>query len=85
MKVSAIGIFSDYHRIKKTIPHYRLGQHYCNVLGLRDTMFNGLDLFIIENDVLSDKLFYDMCENYNWDVFDLPIFGDYDLSTIKPT
>ena len=84
MKLTAIDIFTDYHRIKRTTPSYRLGQHYCNVLGLKDTVVDGLDLFTLGNDTLSDKLFYELCHKYSWDVFDLPAFGDYDLTTIRP-
>ena len=84
MKLTAINIYSDYCRIKKDIPSYRLGQHYCNVLGLDNATINGVDLFTISNDKLADLCFYNLCEYNCWDVFDLPVFGDYDLTTIKP-
>lgn len=84
MKLTAINIFSDYHRIKRTVPSYRLGQHYCNVMGLENTIISGVDLFTCTNDVLSDKLFYQLCNDNQWCVFDLPKFSTYDLTTIKP-
>ncbi|AUR89102.1 hypothetical protein NVP1121O_074 [Vibrio phage 1.121.O._10N.286.46.C4] len=83
MTVSAINIFTDYHRIKKDNPSYRLGQHYCNVIGMPDTVYKGVDLFTVSNDTLADNIFYEMCDVYSWPVFDLPIFGKYDLTTIK--
>lgn len=84
MKISAIHIYCDYHRIKKDVPSYRLGQHYCNVIGILDSVVNGMDLFFVETDILSDKLFYQLCANNQWDVLDLPIFGAYDITSIKP-
>tara|TARA_B100001105_G_scaffold119372_1_gene95630 strand:- start:2896 stop:3153 length:258 start_codon:yes stop_codon:yes gene_type:complete len=84
MKIAAIQIYTDWCRIVQEIPSYRLGQHYINVLGLRDTTFKGIDLFFVESVELSDKLFYEMCLEYRWDLFDLPVFGEYDLTTVKP-
>ena len=85
MKVSAISIYTDYCRIKRSeAPSSRLGQHYCNVMGLRETKHQGVDLFTCSNDLLSDKVFYKLCEDNYWDVLDLPIFGEYDVTSLKP-
>lgn len=75
-KLTAIDIYIDWTKIKNKYPSYRLGQHYCNVLGLQNTVFNGIDLFTVENNELADKLFYDMCEAYQWDVNNLRVKKD---------
>ncbi|BAV80968.1 hypothetical protein [Vibrio phage RYC] len=84
MKVSSIQIYTDWCRIKHEVPSYRLGQHYCNVLGLEDTMVDGVDLFNVKSTTLSDILFEKLVTVNQWDRFDLPIFGDYDISSIRP-
>lgn len=84
MKLTAYNIYLDYCRIKKDVPSYRLGQHYCNVIGIENTIIKGLDLFTIPNEETADTYFYELCDDNCWDVTDLPVFGDYDLTTIRP-
>lgn len=90
MKISAIQIYTDWCRIVQGVPSYRLGQHYVNVLGLPsaphfveervkvDKLFNTTSVSI------ADKMFYERAEDCQWDLFDLPVYGDYDLATVRP-
>ena len=78
-EVTAIHLYSEYCKIKSESPTYRLGQHYCNSLGLKDTMWNNLDLFEVTDEKLADKLFYEMCEHYQWDILDLPVKNNIKL------
>ena len=68
------GLNLKFYSIKKDVPTYRLGQHYCNELNLLDTIVDGKDLFLGEDDNEASLLFMEMCNNYSWDLFDLPNF-----------
>lgn len=72
-------IYKDYSVSKISVPSYRLGQCICNSMFLRDTCIDGDDLFIEKCDYKSIAIFLKMCETYDWDLEDLPIFGgDYE-------
>lgn len=68
-------LLSSYDETKLAVPSYRLGQHVCNTMKLRTehTLF-GKDLFLISDDKEASDLFLRMCEQYCWDVSDLPMF-----------
>lgn len=90
MKISAIQIYTDWCRIVQEVPSYRLGQHYVNVLGL--TSSSSLvgesvkvgRLFSVSSVSIADKMFYELATDYQWDLFNLPVYGDYDLTTVRP-
>ena len=67
-----VDIYLEWVNIKKEVPSYRLGQHYCNALELKDTFVDGVDLFLVESPALADKLMYSLSEQYQWDVCDVP-------------
>jgi len=68
---------TEYHQIKKSVPSYRLGQHFCNRLNLFDTLVDGKDLFLVEDDKEAFSLILEMCNDYNWDTTnDLPVFEE---------
>ena len=78
-KVSRVDLYSEWCKIRNTCPTYRLGQHYSNRLGV-DLVYDGTDLWHIENSSIVEALFSLICEEYCWNVFDLPVknkFGDY--------
>lgn len=69
-------LLSSYDEIKLTAPSYRLGQHIVNQLNLNTSVLDmPVDLFYIEDDKRAYEVFLDMCEQYCWDVLDLPVFN----------
>lgn len=69
-------LLSSYDKIKLTIPSYRLGQHIVNTMKLNTSVLDmPVDLFYIEDDKRAYEVFLNMCEQYCWDVLDLPVFN----------
>lgn len=68
-------LFDDYACIKKGCPTYRFGQHIVNSLGLRDQQ----ELFYEPDDDKAALMFINMCNQYNWDINDLPEFDKNEI------
>lgn len=69
-------LLSSYGEIKLAVPSYRLGQHIVNIMKLDTSALDmPVDLFYIEDDKRAYEVFLDMCEQYCWDVSDLPVFN----------
>lgn len=69
-------LLSSYDEIKQSVPTYRLGQHIVNSLNLNTLVLDmPVDLFYIEDDQRAYEVFLNMCEQYCWDVSDLPVFN----------
>lgn len=65
----------EYKCIKKECPTYRFGQHVVNSLGLR----NQQGLFFETDDDTAALMFFSMCDQYHWDISQLPEFNKNEI------
>ncbi|AUR92192.1 hypothetical protein NVP1170O_079 [Vibrio phage 1.170.O._10N.261.52.C3] len=73
--ISANKMYWEYYHIHKVnVPTYRLGQHICNTMNLDTTTLPSPDLFVIQDDNEADKVFWELVERFQWDIYELPIF-----------
>jgi hypothetical protein len=74
--MSLTQLLSSYDEIKLAVPSYRLGQHIVNTMNLNTSVIDmPVDLFYIKDDKRAYEVFLVMCEQYCWDVSDLPVFN----------
>ena len=71
MRTSKTDLFIEYWYIKIRNKPYRLGEHYCNRLGL--LFYDRKSLRLVSNDLFAEEMLDAIIKKNNWNCFDLPV------------